>query len=91
MLSHAYTGRSRVIYCHLRDIGGYRSMVGYICYRGKRTMGNVNGDPFCCALLAGGNQTESKGRLGLNVLASGVLDCAAQYGPVKCRPELYQR
>ena len=20
--------------CHLRDIGGYRSMVGYICYRG---------------------------------------------------------
>ena len=35
MLSHAYTGRSRVIFCHLRDIGGYRSMVGYICHRRK--------------------------------------------------------
>ena len=28
---------------HLRDIGGYRSTVGYICYRGKETWGNVNG------------------------------------------------
>ena len=29
------TGRSRVISYHLRDIGGYRSTVGYNCYRGK--------------------------------------------------------
>ena len=43
MLSHALTGRSRMISCHLRDIGGYRSMVGYICYRGKELWGNVNG------------------------------------------------
>ena len=43
MLSHAQTGRSRVIFCHLRDIGGYRSTVGYICYRGKESWGNVNG------------------------------------------------
>ena len=28
---------------HLRDIGGYRSTVGYICYRGKEPWGNVNG------------------------------------------------
>ena len=28
---------------HLRDIGGYRSTVGYICYRGKEQWGNVNG------------------------------------------------
>ena len=42
MLSHAYTGRSRVIFCHLRDIGGYQSTVGYICYHGKEPWGNVN-------------------------------------------------
>ena len=28
---------------HLRDIGGYRSTVGYICYRGKEPRSNVNG------------------------------------------------
>ena len=28
---------------HLRDIGEYRSTVGYICYRGKEPWGNVNG------------------------------------------------
>ena len=28
---------------HLRDIGGYQSTVGYICYRGKEPLGNVNG------------------------------------------------
>ena len=28
---------------HLRDIGGYQSTVGYICYRGKQPWGNVNG------------------------------------------------
>ena len=43
MLSHAYTGRSWVISCHLRDIGGHRSTVGYFCYRGKEPWGNVNG------------------------------------------------
>ena len=42
MLSHAQIGRSRVILCHLQDIGGYRSTVGYICYRGKESWGNVN-------------------------------------------------
>ena len=43
MLSHAQTGRSRVISCHLRDIGGYRSKAGYICYHGKEPWGNVTG------------------------------------------------
>ena len=43
MLSHAQTDRSRVISCHLRDIGEYRSTVGYICYRGKQPWGNING------------------------------------------------
>ena len=42
MLSHAQTGRSRVIFYHLRDIGGYRSTVGYICYHEKEPQGNVN-------------------------------------------------
>ena len=28
---------------HLRDIGGYRSTVGYICYRGIEPWGNVTG------------------------------------------------
>ena len=28
---------------HLRVIGGYRSTVGYICYRGKEPWGNVDG------------------------------------------------
>ena len=44
MLSHAQTGRSRVISYHLRDIGGYQSTVGYICYRGKEPWDNVTGD-----------------------------------------------
>ena len=26
---------------HLRDIGGYQSTVGYICYRGKEPWDNV--------------------------------------------------
>ena len=30
--------------CHLQDIGGYRSMVDYICYRRKEPWGNVNRD-----------------------------------------------
>ena len=41
MLSHAQTSRSRVISCHLRDIGGYQSTVGYICYRKKEQWDNV--------------------------------------------------
>ena len=40
MLTHAH--RSRVISYRLRDIGGYRSMVGYICYRGKEPWDNIN-------------------------------------------------
>ena len=43
MLSNAQTGRSQVISRHLRDIGGYRSTVGYICYHGKEPWGNVTG------------------------------------------------
>ena len=43
MLSNDQTGRSRVISCHLRDTGGYRGTVGYICYREKEPWGNVNG------------------------------------------------
>ena len=43
MLSDAQLSRSRVISYHLRDIGGYQSMVGYICYHGKEPWGNVNG------------------------------------------------
>ena len=30
-----------MIFCHLRDIGGYRSTVGYICYRGTEPWSNV--------------------------------------------------
>ena len=40
---HRTTGRSRVISYHLRDIGGYRSTAGYICYHGKEPWGNVHG------------------------------------------------
>ena len=43
MFSNAQISRSRVISSHLRDIGGYRSTVGYICYRGKEPWGNVTG------------------------------------------------
>ena len=39
---------------------------------------------------SGNDQTERKGRLGLSILASGVPDCVARYGPAKCVPELYQ-
>ena len=52
MLRHGQTGRSQVISCHLRDIGGYRSMDGYIYYRGKEPWWNVTG-----------GQTESMHRL----------------------------
>ena len=42
MLSLAQTSRSRVISYHLQDLGGYRSTVGYICYRGTEPWGDVN-------------------------------------------------
>ena len=32
-----------MISCFLRDIGGYQSTVGYICYCGEEPGGNVNG------------------------------------------------
>ena len=41
-----------MISCHVRDIGGYRSTVGYICYRGNEPWGDVNG-----------GRVESMGRL----------------------------
>ena len=31
--------------CHLRDIGGYRSTVGYICYRGTEPWGKSKSRP----------------------------------------------
>ena len=31
-----------MISCHLRDIGGYQSLVGYICYHEKELWGDVN-------------------------------------------------
>ena len=31
--------------CHLRDIGGYRSTVGYICYRGTEPCGKSKSRP----------------------------------------------
>ena len=44
MLSHAQTGRSRVISYHLRDIGRYRSTVGYIfAILKKEPQGNLIG------------------------------------------------
>ena len=30
---------------HLRDIGGYKSTVGYICYRGKEPWGKSKSRP----------------------------------------------
>ena len=31
--------------CHLRDIGGYQSTVGYICYRGTEPWGKRKSRP----------------------------------------------
>ena len=45
MLSPAQTSRSRVISCHLRDIGGYQSTIGYICYCGKEPQGKSKWRP----------------------------------------------
>ena len=94
MLSDAQTGTSRVISYHLRDIGGYQSTVGYICYHGKEPWGNVNrgrAESMCRLTHVWGARHEPKGRLGLNVLAFGVPDCAMRYEPAKYGPELYQR
>ena len=64
MLSHAQTGRSRVISCRLRDIGGYMSTVGYICYHGKEPWGNVTR-----------GQTKSMRRLAHVILSVLIKDC----------------
>ena len=42
-----------MISCHLRDIGGYRNTVGYICYRGTEPWGNGTGGQveFVCRLI----------------------------------------
>ena len=49
---------------HLRDIGGYRSTVGYICYCGKEPWGNVNG-----------GRAESMCRLTHVILSVLIKDC----------------
>ena len=43
MVRNAQTDRSQVISCHLRDIGGYRSTVGYNCYRRIEPWDNIIG------------------------------------------------
>ena len=53
-----------MISCHLRDIGGYRSTVGYICYRGKEPWDNVTG-----------GRTESMRRLTHVIPSVSVKDC----------------
>ena len=65
MLSHAQTSRSRVISYHMRDIGGYRSTVGYICYRGKEPWDNVTR-----------GQAESMCRLTHVILPMSIKGCA---------------
>ena len=52
-----------MISCHLRDIGGYRGTVGYICYRGIEPLGNVTG-----------GRAESKCRLTHVILSVPVKD-----------------
>jgi hypothetical protein len=46
MLSPTLSGRSQVIFCHLRDIGILIcGMVDYICYHGKEPCAsNMKGD-----------------------------------------------
>ena len=53
---------------HVRDIGGYRSTIGYICYRGKEPWGNVTG-----------GQTESMRRL-IHVIPSVLIKDRAIVG-----------
>ena len=64
MLSHAQTGRSWVISCHMSDIGGYQSTVAYICYHGKEPLGNVSG-----------GQAESMCRLTHMILSMSIKYC----------------
>ena len=52
-----------MIFYHLRDIGGYRSTVGYICYHGKEPWGNVTG-----------GRTESMHRLAHVILSEPIKD-----------------
>ena len=52
-----------MISCHLRDIGGDRSTVGYICYRGKELWGNITR-----------GQTESMRRLAHVILSMPIKD-----------------
>ena len=49
---------------HLRDIGGYRGTVGYICYRGIEPLGNVTG-----------GRAESKCRLTHTISSMPIKDC----------------
>ena len=63
MLSHAQTGRSRVISYHLRDVGGYQNTVGYICYHGKEPWDNITG-----------GRTESMRRLTHVILSMPIKD-----------------
>ena len=77
MLSHAQTGRSQVISYHLQDIGGYRSMVGYICYRGTEPWGNITG-----------GQVESTCRLTHVIPSMSIKDrtIAGTFAKIECMP-----
>ena len=63
MFSYAQTSKSQMIFYYLRDIGGYRSTVGYICYHGKEPWGNVKG-----------GQAESMCRLTHVILSMSIKD-----------------
>ena len=62
---------------HLRDIGGYRSTVDYICYRGKEPWGNVNG-----------GQVESMCRLIQVIPSMPIKDCivVGTSDKIECMP-----
>ena len=62
---------------HLRDIGGYRSTVGYICYRGKEPWGNVNG-----------GRVESMGRLTHVIPSVPIMDrtVVGTFVEIECMP-----
>ena len=66
-----------MISCHLRDIGGYRSTVGYNCYRGKEPWGNING-----------GQVESMYRMTHVILSMLVKDhtVVGTYDKIECLP-----
>ena len=60
-------------------------------FRPRSQVVQLRPGPVLLCAPCGGDQTEPKGRLGLNVLAFGVPNCAVRYEPMKCVPELYQR